>query len=240
MGDSSSQLHLISKKLDTSAMVKNMLSLTPPLCPSLKKGESNGESEFLSLFIVCTFLLISSAIFSISTANAQGPDGPEAITVYLTEEQAIKKIFPDADTLWTEVWTPTQQERRRIERRLGWRLEETEFTIFQAKKNNQHQGYAIITHQIGLYKPITFMVHVKIDGRVGSVWIMVYRESRGGQVRRQRFLTQYKNKKTDSHIRLNRDIVGISGATLSVRALNAGVKKILTVIDVAYSQKESP
>jgi Na+-translocating ferredoxin:NAD+ oxidoreductase RnfG subunit len=189
---------------------------------------------------VCTFLLISSAIFSISTANAQGPDGPEAITVYLTEEQAIKKIFPDADTLWTEVWTPTQQERRRIERRLGWRLEETEFTIFQAKKNNQHQGYAIITHQIGLYKPITFMVHVKIDGRVGSVWIMVYRESRGGQVRRQRFLTQYKNKKTDSHIRLNRDIVGISGATLSVRALNAGVKKILTVIDVAYSQKESP
>ena len=186
------------------------------------------------------FYFISSIIFSISTASAQSPDGPEAITVYLTQEQALKKAFPDADTLWQEVWTPTQQERRRIERRLGWRLGEIDFTIFQGQKNNRHQGYAIITNQIGLYKPITFIVHVKKDGRVGGVWIMIYRESRGGQIKRQRFLTQYKNKKTDSHIRLNRDIVGISGATLSVRALNAGVKKVLTIIDVVYPQKESP
>jgi len=217
------------------------LSMTnsPSISP-LKKGERNGETEFQFRVAVRMFLLISSIILSIASASAQSPDGPESITVYLTEEQALKKAFPEADTLWSDIWTPTQQERRRIERRLGWRLDEETFTVFQAKKSAQHQGYAIITNQIGLYKPITFMVHIKLDGRVGGVWIMIYRESRGGQIKRQRFLTQYKNKKTDSHIRLNRDIVGISGATLSVRALNAGVKKILTVIDVAHSPKESP
>lgn len=237
MGDSSSPFRRIFKEVDTSAMTHYGLSLTNP---PLKKGERDGEAELQFLGAIRTFLLISSIILSISAASAQSPDGPESITVYLTEEQALKKAFPDADTLWSDIWTPTQQERRRIERRLGWRLEETEFTIFQAQKENNHLGYTIITNQIGLYKPITFMVHIKLDGRVGGVWIMVYRESRGGQIKRQRFLSQYKNKKTDSHIRLNRDIVGISGATLSVRALNAGVKKILTIIDIAHSPKESP
>ena len=197
-------------------------------------ADSSSQLRRISkLALLMAFVIAPSVI-------AQGPDGPEAITVYLTNEQALDKAFPKADTLWNEAWTPTQQERRQIERRLGWRLEEESFIIYHASKNGQHQGYAIITNQIGLYKPITFLVKVKPDLKVGGVWIMVYRESRGGQVKRQRFLTQYKNKKSTSHIRLNRDIVGISGATLSVRALNAGVKRVLTVLDIAYSQKESP
>ena len=188
----------------------------------------------------CALCFVICLLCRAGLGFAQGTDGPEAIAVYLTEEQALKKAFPDADTLWSEVWTPTPIERRRIERRLGWRLEEPNFTIFQATKDGQHRGYAVVANQIGLYKPITFIVKVKSDHRVGGVWVMVYRESRGGQVKRQRFLTQYKNKDVDHHIRLNRDIIGISGATLSVRALNAGVKRVLAVLEVAYPQKESP
>lgn len=170
----------------------------------------------------------------------ESPDGPEAVTVYLTQDEALQKAFPKADTLWSTLWTPTEKQRRQIERRLGWRLEEPHFTIFQAQKNNIPLGVAVIAEQVGLYKPITFLVKVDPQGQADGVWIMVYRESRGGEVRRQRFLTQYKGKKTNDPIRINRDIIGITGATLSVRALNAGVKKILTVIDVADLQNTSP
>lgn len=170
--------------------------------------------------------------------QAESPDGPEAITVYLTQEEALQKAFPKADTIWSEIWTPTPAQRKRIERRLGWRLAEPHFEIFQAHHKNKNLGYAVVTEQIGLYKPITFMVKVDTNGKNEGVWIMVYRESRGGEVKRQRFLTQYKGKNATSPIRLNRDIIGITGATLSVRALNGGVKKILTVIDTAYPQEK--
>ncbi|MFT5368575.1 MAG: thiamine biosynthesis lipoprotein [Candidatus Latescibacterota bacterium] len=186
----------------------------------------------MSLFVLLTYFVASQAIW------AQSPDGPEATTVYLTQEQALQNAFPEADTLWSEIWTPTPSQRKTVERRLGWRLAEPNFEIFQASLKEQHLGYAVITEQIGLYKPITFMVKVDSTGQNDGVWIMVYRESRGGEVKRQRFLTQYKGKKSTNPIRLNRDIIGVTGATLSVRALNGGVKRILTVIDVAYLQKQ--
>ena len=99
-------------------------------------------------------------------------------------------------------------------------------------------GYAIVGDEIGLYKPITFLVKISEARRVESVQVMVYRESRGGEVRRQRFLRQYKGKGGKSPIRINRDVIGVTGATLSVRALNAGVKKALAVVQAAYPQEQ--
>ncbi|MGA1197427.1 MAG: FMN-binding protein [Candidatus Latescibacterota bacterium] len=188
----------------------------------------------MPLFLFIIFLVTSQTVW------AQSPDGPEATTVYLTQEQALQEAFPKADTLWSETFVPTPAQRKQIERRLGWRVTEPHFEVFQARYKNEHLGYAVITEQIGLYKPITFMVKVDTLGKNDGVWIMVYRESRGGEVKRQRFLTQYKGKQATSPIRLNRDIIGITGATLSVRALNGGVKKVLTMIDVAYLQKSTP
>lgn len=185
--------------------------------------------------LILTALLLMCSEFPI---QAESPDGPEAIVVYLTQEQALQKAFPKADTIWSEIWTPTPTQRKRIERRLGWRLTEPHFEIFKARNKGKFLGYAVVTEQIGLYKPITFLVKVAPDGANDGVWIMVYRESRGDEVKRQRFLTQYKGKKTSSPIRLNRDIIGVTGATLSVRALNGGVKKILTVVETAYLQDQ--
>jgi FAD:protein FMN transferase len=188
----------------------------------------------MPLFLLIITFVTSQAVW------AQSPDGPEATTVYLSQEQALQKAFPKADTLWSETWVPTPAQRKQIERRLGWRVTEPHFEVFQARYQNKHLGYAVIAEQIGLYKPITFMVKIDTHGKNDGVWIMVYRESRGSEVKRQRFLTQYKGKQATSPIRLNRDIIGITGATLSVRALNGGVKKTLTIIDVAYLQKSTP
>jgi hypothetical protein len=46
---------------------------------------------------------------------------------------------------------------------------------------------------------------------------------------------QYDGKSIGNPIRINRDIIGITGATLSVRAMNAGVKKALAIVETAYS-----
>ena len=108
-----------------------------------------------------------------------------------------------------------------------------------AGKDGKNLGYAVITEEQGRFKPITFIVKMSAERRVDMVLVMVYRESRGDGVKRQRFLKQFRDKEASDHLRLNRDIVGVSGATMSSRALAIGVKKVLAVLEMRYPSKKA-
>jgi hypothetical protein len=60
---------------------------------------------------------------------------------------------------------------------------------------------------------------VVADGRVDHVRVLVYRESRGQEIRYPSFLKQFKGAKLAQGARLDREIDGIAGATLSVGAM---------------------
>ena len=60
---------------------------------------------------------------------------------------------------------------------------------------------------------------VVADGRIDHVRVLVYRESRGGEVRYPAFLKQFKSSKLAQDNTLDRSIDGIAGATLSVGAM---------------------
>ena len=77
---------------------------------------------------------------------------------------------------------------------------------------------AWILEEIGKERPIT--VGIVIDrGRVERVKILAFRESRGWEVRYPRFLEQFHNATLTDEGMLDRPIDGITGATLSVRAV---------------------
>lgn len=168
----------------------------------------------------------------------ESPDGPEHVIVYLTLEEALQEAFDQPDTVWAETWKANEREVGALERRLGWRVTDSTFTIHRAVRKGRPAGFAIVGNEVGLYKPITFLVKISEDRRVDSVHVMVYRESRGGEVRRQRFLRQYRGKDLTSPIRINRDVIGVTGATLSVRAMNAGVKKALAIVQSVYPKEQ--
>ena len=60
---------------------------------------------------------------------------------------------------------------------------------------------------------------VVAGGRIDHVRVLVYRESRGQEVRQSSFLKQFKEAKLAQGDRLDREIDGIVGATLSVGAM---------------------
>src|SRR6267378_2501468 len=60
---------------------------------------------------------------------------------------------------------------------------------------------------------------VVADGRIEHVRVLVYRESRGGEVRYLAFLKQFRNSRLAPDNTLDRSIDGIAGATLSVGAM---------------------
>jgi hypothetical protein len=75
-----------------------------------------------------------------------------------------------------------------------------------------------ILEETGKEEPIT-AGFVVAGGRIDHVRVLAYRESRGGEIRRPSFLKQFHDTRLASGNRLDRDIDGIVGATLSVDAM---------------------
>ena len=163
-----------------------------------------------------------------------------SIRVYYTAEEARHEIFPLATGFDKQTRVLPAQAKADLERSLGRPFAEDSLEVFLGYDNaNKLLGYAVVSNEIGKYQPITFMVGVTPDFRVQGAAILIYRESRGAEVRRSRFLRQYQNKTSRDPIRINRDIVNITGATLSVRALNFGVKKLLIVTEYLYGHRSA-
>ena len=81
---------------------------------------------------------------------------------------------------------------------------------------------AWIFDEIGRTEPITIGVAVT-DGKVDLVRVLVYRESRGYEVRQPYFTEQFAGAALAADSSLDRHVDGITGATLSVRAVNRAV-----------------
>ena len=81
---------------------------------------------------------------------------------------------------------------------------------------------------------MTYMVGVDNRGVCTDVELLVFREAKGSEVRRKRFNAQYEGKTVSDPIRINKDIINISGATMSVRSISAGVKRVLVLVDEFY------
>src|SRR5207247_1737490 len=156
------------------------------------------------------------------------------VEVYLTEEQALKLLFPKSQTIKAEELRLTPEQKTRIQERIGWKFPEESFHAFKAETNGKVDGYAVLQETIGKHRPITYLVGATPDGKVSDVEILVYRESKGSEVRKKRFNSQYEGKTVLDPIRINKDIINITGATMSVRSVSAGVKRALVLIDEFY------
>lgn len=74
---------------------------------------------------------------------------------------------------------------------------------------------------------------INLDGTVRMIDIMDYRETYGYQVREASWRGQFVGKNSGASFKLDKGIDNISGATLSCKHLADGVKRVLTLYDVA-------
>ena len=176
-------------------------------------------------------LAVAAAVPSLlavsALARAQG--------VLLTPEQGLHEVFPEVARTQREARPLAPAVQQRLEHELGRRIDDDSVVVTRVyDAQGAFRGYAVVAEETGKYRPITFLVGVTPQLTVREVTVLMYRESRGGEVKRQRFLSQYRGKSARDPIDVNRDIINISGATISVRALNAGVKRVLAEVTAVY------
>lgn len=94
-----------------------------------------------------------------------------------------------------------------------------------------------IMEEIGKELPITIGVVIN-DNRIQQVKILAFRESRGWEVRYPSFTAQYAGVKITEDFHLDTHIDGITGATLSVRAVTKVAALALYYHQQAFQKPE--
>ncbi len=154
--------------------------------------------------------------------------------VFMSEEDAVKIMLQKSERVRKDVLKLSQEKKSQIEERIGWKFPEESFEVYIGETGSQVDGYALVQNTIGKHKPMTYMVGVDNHGHVSDIELLVFREARGSEVRQKRFNSQYEGKTALDPVRINKDIINISGATMSVRSISAGVKRVLVLVDEYY------
>ncbi|HID81238.1 MAG TPA: FMN-binding protein [Thiotrichales bacterium] len=133
--------------------------------------------------------------------------------VYKTNEQFLQEIFHEGIIPETQVIWLSGDLKDEIKNILGHPYDKLRVKYWQ-KKNRT----AWVLEEIGKEKPITvgFVVN---DNELENVEVLAFRESRGWEIKHPFFTRQFKGVALKNKSGLNKNIDGITGATLSVSAM---------------------
>ena len=162
---------------------------------------------------------------TLSSASATG--------TYQTPDAFLAEMFgaatPAPQVLWLQ-----PEVRDQSEKILGHPL-----SALRMRYWSQADRYAWILEEIGKEQPITVGI-VTTQGRIEQLRVLIFRESRGWEVRHSFFTDQFPGSGLDASMGLDNTIDGISGATLSVSALTRLARLALLLHRVVTTPVPAP
>ena len=158
--------------------------------------------------------------------------GPaRADQVYYSPRDLLADFFRTSQSVTYKKIDLADADKKRLQRRLGYTPPKPSYTFYVATSGGHVDGYALVDEEKGEHLPITFAVKLSPGGKVEREEIVVYREARGDEVRDEHFRRQFVGKSAADAIDTNQDIVAVSGATISSRAIAVGVKRAVVLFD---------
>lgn len=166
----------------------------------------------------------------------------------LTKEEALKQMFPDAQSVVNNTRALTMEEVDKIKARLGGQLvhyqegsksekmeEKLEYHFYYSIVNGQKTGVAIIEAQPGKWGPVEFCIALDPKtAKVKNLAVMSYEEKRGRPIARNNFLNQFIGKGSQDPLQVRKDIRAISGATISSDCTCFAVRKAIVVFEELF------
>ncbi len=147
---------------------------------------------------------------------------------YLTVDQAQKILFGGEILTHTRVRLTTFQKKA-IREASGIRVRRSYLAAWKTSSG----GWFLLDQVIGKHEYIDLAIGLNSTGSIKGIEVLTYRESYGGDVRHKRWRAQFAGFKHDKKIRINREVMSITGATLSCRHIVEGINRILHTWDVA-------
>ena len=164
-------------------------------------------------------------IFSVGLMSFQLPE-----KIQQKVDKEIKLIFNTEDFILEPIIV-TEDINAQL------KVKVNENNLFKIKKDNSDLGYAYIGKGFGKVDDFDFLVLFDTDLIIIKSKILVYREDYGGEIGSKRWLKQFNGKGKNDNIEYGKDIIAISGATLSANSMTVAVNNLLKTITILHINK---
>ena len=192
--------------------------------------------------------LVSSAVISLSGQAMLMPYNQALASVFvgvhelhlLSVNEAKKVTFPEASSFIEVNLNITDDLLKQVAKKtkISKMAKDKETKVFQAlDSKGKNLGYFFTDKVYGKHELITYSVGIDANDMVKHVEILDYRETYGWQIDNKKWREQFVGKNVESKLVLDDDIKNISGATLSCKHVTDGVKRILTLYEIALRNK---
>lgn len=140
---------------------------------------------------------------------------------YLSPEQAAKILFPGQKLQKVPV-TLTKAQQKSIRKASRVRVNHTTLNAYKTPGGE----WLIYDEVIGKHENIDMAFAFDSRGGLKGMEVLVYRETYGHEVRNPSWKAQFRGKNYTEHLKLDRQIKNISGATLSCRHITDAVNRL--------------
>jgi len=158
---------------------------------------------------------------------------PVIAAEYLSVEGAQRALFPQADHFTEVVLALSPGQRERVAALAGAQPPHRSLRAFRALHAEELLGFVFIDEVIGKEDFITYAASVDLQGRLGPLEVLSYRESHGGEIRNESWRRQFAGRAELQALRASTDIKNIAGATLSCEHVTQGVRWLVALWQVA-------
>jgi FMN-binding domain len=153
-----------------------------------------------------------------------------ASSVYLTQDEFLSETFGDKPPEASVIWL-TGETRDAVAQILGH-----VYPTLRIRYWVRDRRSAWILEEVGKEQPITVGIAIS-DRHIEHIKVLVFRESRGWEIRHSFFTDQFESAQLDGERQLDRRIDGISGATLSVNAMKK-LARLALYLDAARRDRD--
>lgn len=155
------------------------------------------------------------------TVGSSLPIKVASAKTYLTIEQAKKILCPNLVLTHSPV-TLTEDQGELIEDISDIRVRNLKMNTWRSEQGD----WFIVDQVIGKHENIDIAVALNNKGQVMGIEILTYRETYGDQVMHPKWRAQFHGKDSSEHLKLDKQIRNISGATLSCRHVTDGINRL--------------
>lgn len=158
----------------------------------------------------------------------------DAVTLH-SRDEIPALAFPDSDRVETRNIFLTDGQRDRIEALAGSKLESELVTVYEGYREDQRLGFAMLDSHMVRTLSEALLIVLGPSGEMAATYIMAFHEPTE-YMPGQRWLALLEDKGLSADLRVGRGIVGITGATLSARAVVAAVRRALAIHTVVLGE----
>lgn len=122
-----------------------------------------------------------------------------------------------------------------IKNKLSFKIEEN--NLFKIEKEGKILGYAFVDKAPSKTDEFDYLILLDKNLIIAKTKVLIYREDYGGEIGSKRWLKQFIGKKSSDKLKYRKDIIAISGATISANSMTVAINIFLQNLAILHKNE---